>query len=59
MIHAKDKYEYKRFFEETINQLSSDDEVKVLQDFDFHSEKYCYSHIPPAFVGFGVSEAMN
>jgi hypothetical protein len=59
MIHAKDKFEYKRLFEETLAQLSSDDEIKVLQDFDYHCEKYCYAHIPATFVGFGVSDAMN
>lgn len=42
-----------------MNQLTSDDEIKVLQDFDYHCEKYCYAHIPPTFVGFGVSDAMN
>ncbi len=31
----------------------------MLRNFDYNSEKYCYSQIEPSYVGIGISDSMN
>jgi hypothetical protein len=40
-------------------EVSNDEELDVLRNFDYNSERYCYSQTDASFVGIGISDSMN
>jgi hypothetical protein len=59
MMHAKDKQEYRRALNEAMLEVSNDEELEVLKNFDYNSDRYCYSQTDASFVGIGISDSMN
>jgi glycine cleavage system H lipoate-binding protein len=59
MMHSKDRQEYRRALEEAMLSVSSDEELEVLKNFDYNSDRFCYSQTDASFVGIGISDSMN
>lgn len=58
-MHAKDRIEYRKFLKEAMHEVSNDEELNLLRNFDYNSEKYCFSQSLKGFIGIGISDSMN